>query len=89
MNKILMNECSKRRLDELYVVVYAIKNEINIKKADYIEKTIIYTLVGIDTKGYRQLIDVYQDRIYMRDFGNVVAFNTTEENEARKNAEKV
>lgn len=31
--------------------------------------------------------DVYQDRIYMRDFGNVVAFNTTEENEARKNAE--
>jgi hypothetical protein len=62
MNKITMNECSKRKLDDLYLVIHAIKNEINIKKADYIEKTIIYTLVGIDTKGYSQLIDVYQDR---------------------------
>ena len=63
MNKITMNECSKRKLDELYVVVHAIKNEINLKKGDYIEKSTIYTFVGIDTKGYRQLIDVYQDRI--------------------------
>ncbi|MBQ8234258.1 MAG: transposase [Bacilli bacterium] len=63
MNKITMNECSRRKLDEIYIVVHAIKNEINIKKGDYIEKSIIYTFVGIDTKGYRQLIDVYQDRI--------------------------
>ena len=63
MNKITMNECSKRKLDELYVVIHAIKNEINIKKADYIEKTVIYTFVGTDIKGYRQLIDVYQDKI--------------------------
>lgn len=52
----------KKKLDELYVVIHAIKNEINIKKADYIEKAIIYTFVGVDTKWYRQLIDVYQDR---------------------------
>lgn len=62
MNKIMMNECSKRKLDEMYLVIHAIKNEVNIKKADYIEKTTIYTFVGIDIKGYRQLIDVYQDR---------------------------
>lgn len=62
MNKLTMNECSKRKLDDLYVVIHAIKNEVNIKKADYIEKTIIYTFVGIDNKGYRQLINVYQDR---------------------------
>ena len=56
MNELTMNECSKRKLDETYLVVYAIKNDINIKKGDYIEKGDIYTLVGIDMKGYRQLI---------------------------------
>ena len=28
MNNITMNECSKRKLDELYVVIHAIKNTI-------------------------------------------------------------
>ena len=32
MNQLTLSECSKRRLDETYIVVYAIKNEINIKK---------------------------------------------------------
>ena len=63
MNVLTMNECCKRKLDETYLVIYAIKNEINIKKGDYIEKGNIYTLVGIDIKGYRQLINVYQDKI--------------------------
>ena len=62
MEKLTMSECSKRKLDEMYIVIYAIKNEVNIKKGEYIEKTIIYTLVGIDKRGYRQLINVYQDR---------------------------
>ena len=26
-----MNECSKRKLDDTYLVVYTIKNDINIK----------------------------------------------------------
>ena len=63
MNELTMNECSKRKLDDTYLVVYAIKNDINIKKGDYIEKGDIYTLVGIDMKGYRQLINIYQDRV--------------------------
>ena len=46
MNQLTLTECSKRRLDETYIVVYAIKNEINIKKGDYIEKSDIYTLIG-------------------------------------------
>ena len=62
MQKLSLNECSKKRLEEVYLVVYAIKNEINIKKGDYIETTDIYTLVGIDKKGYRQLLNIYQDR---------------------------
>ena len=63
MNELTLSECSKRRLDETYIVVYAIKNEINIKKGDYIEKSDIYTLIGIDIKGYRQFLNIYQDRV--------------------------
>lgn len=63
MNQLTLNECSKRKLDETYLVIYAIKNEINIKKGDYIEKSDVYTLIGIDLKGFRQFINIYQDRV--------------------------
>ena len=62
VKKLTMNDCSKRKLDDIYLVIYAIKNEINIKKGEYIEKEDIYTLVGIDKKGFRTLINVYADR---------------------------
>ncbi len=62
MKQLTLLECSKRKLDETYLVVYAIKNEINIKKGDYIEKSDVYTLIGIDLKGFRQFLNVYQDR---------------------------
>lgn len=63
MKNLTLLECSKKRLAETYVVVYAIKNEINIKKADCIETTNIYTLIGIDIKGYRHFLNIHQDRI--------------------------
>lgn len=63
MNQLTLTECSKRRLDSTYLVIYAIKNEINIKKGDYIEKSDVYTLIGIDMKGFRQFINIYQDRV--------------------------
>lgn len=63
MNQLTLTECSKRRLDETYLVVYAIKNEINIKKGDYIEKSDVYTLIGVDIKGFRQFLNIYQDRV--------------------------
>ena len=62
MKKLTITDCPKRRLEDTYLVVYAIKNEINIKKGEYIEKEDIYTLVGIDKKGFRTLINVYTDR---------------------------
>ena len=62
MNKLTLSECSKRRLEQTYLVVYAIKNEINIKKSEYIEKSNVYTLIGIDINGFRQFINIYQDR---------------------------
>ena len=64
MNKLTMTECAKKRLEETYLVVYAIKNELNIKKAEYIEATEIYTLIGIDKKGYRHLLNIIADRIH-------------------------
>ena len=39
MNELTLSECSKRRLDDTYIVVYAIKNEINIKKAEELVKS--------------------------------------------------
>lgn len=62
MKKLTINDCTKRKLDNTYLVVYAIRNEINIKKGDYIEKEDIYTFVGIDKRGFRTLINVYSDR---------------------------
>ncbi len=62
MNQLTLSECTKRKLDETYVVVYAIKNEINIKRGELIEKNNIYTLIGIDIKGFRQFINIYQDK---------------------------
>lgn len=63
MEKLTLNELTKRKLEETYVVVYAIKNELNIKKNDVIEKNDIYTLIGVNIKGVRQLLNIYQDRI--------------------------
>ncbi len=39
MEQFTLKELVKRKLDETYVIIYAIKNEVNIKKAEIIEKT--------------------------------------------------
>lgn len=62
MKQLTLTECTKKKLDEIYVVVYAIKNELNIKKGDFIEKSNIYTLIGVDIKGVRQFLNIYQDK---------------------------
>ena len=43
MKQLTLLECSKRKLDTTYLVVYAIKNELNLKKG-------IYSSIGIDFK---------------------------------------
>ena len=63
MKQLTLLECSKRKLDATYLVVYAIKNELNIKKGDFIEKSDVYSFIGIDLKGHRQFLNIYQDRI--------------------------
>ena len=34
----------------MYIVIYAIKNNINIKKAEVIENVDFYTLIGVNNK---------------------------------------
>lgn len=63
MEQLTLNELTKRKLDETYIVIYAIKNEVNIKKADIIEKNDVYTFIGVNIKGIRHLLNIYQDRI--------------------------
>lgn len=63
MELLKLNEITKKKLDDTYVVVYAIKNEVNIKKADIVEKNDIYTLIGVDIKGIRHLLNIYADKI--------------------------
>lgn len=62
MKKLSLSECAKKRTENLYIAVYAIRNEVNIKKGDYIEKEAIYTFLGIDKKGFRQFLNIYPDR---------------------------
>ena len=49
MKQLTLLECSKRRLDQTHLIVYAIKNEINIKKA-------VYCTIGIDMYGLKEIL---------------------------------
>ena len=62
MQNLKLLDYTKKRLDGMYLVIYAIKNNINIKKAEAIENVDVYTLVGVNRKGLRDLIGIYQDR---------------------------
>lgn len=62
MQNLKLVDYTKKRLDDMYVVMYAIKNNLNIKKGDAIENIDIYTVVGINKKGIRQLVGIYQDK---------------------------
>ena len=52
---------TKKRLDDMYLIMYAIKNDVFLKKIVVIENVDIYTIVGINKKGVRQLVGIYQD----------------------------
>ena len=44
MQNLKVVDYTKKRLDNMYLVVYAIKNDINIKKGDIIENIDVYEL---------------------------------------------
>lgn len=63
MNILNFDDNCKRKLDETYLIVYVIENTINMKKGDFISKSNICTLIGVDLKGYKQLLNIYEDKI--------------------------
>lgn len=52
MQNLKLIDYTKKRLDDMYVMMYTIKNDLNVKKGDIIENINIYTLVGINKKEY-------------------------------------
>ena len=62
MQNLKLLDYTKKRLDGMYLVIYAIKNNINIKKAEVIENVDVYTLVGVNQKGLRDLIGIYNKK---------------------------
>lgn len=62
MENLKLIDYTKKRLDDMYIIMYAIKNELNMKKGEIIETVDVYTLVGLNKKGIRQLVGIYQDR---------------------------
>lgn len=62
MENLRLLDYTKRKLDSMYPIIYAIKNSINIKKIETIEKIDIYTFVGVNHDGYRELLGIYQDK---------------------------
>ena len=55
MNALNFDDNCKRKLDETYLIVYVIENTINMKKGDFISKSNIYSLIGVDLKGFIQV----------------------------------
>lgn len=62
MQELKLRDYRKKKLDDTYIIMYAIKNELNLRKGDAIEPIDIYTLVGVNKMGIRQLVGIYQDK---------------------------
>lgn len=62
MKELTLVDYSKKKLDDTYLVVYMIKNEINLKKENIVEPIDLYTMVGVNKKGFRELLGIYPDR---------------------------
>ena len=63
MNTLNFDDNCKRKLDEIYLIVYVIENTINMKKGDLFQKSNICSLIGVDLKGYKQLLNIYEDKV--------------------------
>lgn len=66
MNKLCIKDLTKKKLNEMYLSLTVLENEIDIKKNDVIEKTIVYTLVGVDMTGRSNIINIFLDKISIR-----------------------
>src|SRR5574344_999688 len=54
-----VKDWSKRELEKIYVNVFILEEETYVKKAEEIKKQKIYILIGLNLKGYKDIIGVY------------------------------
>lgn len=56
-----LKEIEMTKYDECYLIVYAIKINVNVKKDEIIQKEDMYVLIGLNTQGKRRYIGSYLD----------------------------
>jgi len=56
-----LKEIEMTKYDECYLIVYAVKVNVNMKKDEIIQKEDMYVLIGLNTQGKRKYIGAYLD----------------------------
>lgn len=81
MQKLKLVDYTKKKLDDMYLVMYTIKNDINIKKGDCIENIDIYTNSLIFKIPNNVINEVYNEYFLslLKDIN--IEIDTTKENE--------
>ena len=54
-----IEDWSKKELEKLYVNIFIIEEETYVRKNDEIKKQKIYIFIGLNLKGYKEIIGVY------------------------------
>lgn len=61
MENMNLSDFQKRKLKKFYITLYIIKKETKIRTETAIAEKMLYTIVGVDIKGNRQILGVYFD----------------------------
>ena len=63
METINLTDFQKRKLKSFYISLYMISKEIKIRTELTIADKKLYTLIGVDARGIRQILGIYFDNI--------------------------
>ena len=54
-----IEDWKKKELEKLYVNVFIIEEEVYVRKKEEIKKQKLYIFIGLNLKGYKEIIGVY------------------------------
>ena len=58
-----VKDWSKKELEKLYVNIFILEEEAYVKKQEEIKKQKIYILIGLNLKGYKEIIGIYTPEV--------------------------
>ena len=58
-----VKDWSKKELEILYVNIFILEEEAYVKKQEEIKKQKIYILIGLNLKGYKEIIGIYTPEV--------------------------